>query len=165
MVFIFKNKAVEIKSVNETINMKIESNVFENNKMIPTQYTCYGEGSQIPISISGVPENAKNLALIVDDPDAPNGEFVHWVIWNIPPETLTIVDNDLSQAVEGYTSLDKPGFVAPCPPSGIHHYNFNLYALDSTLSIVKSSDKADLIKAMERHIVDRATLVGLYGRE
>jgi len=145
--------------------MKIESDVFVNNGKIPVRYTCNGEGMQIPIKISDVPKDAKSLALIVDDPDAPNGDFVHWVVWNIDPKTLVIENNNISGATEGYTSLGKPGWVAPCPPSGIHHYNLKLFALDTLLSMPKSSGKADLIRAMEGHIIDNAVLVGLYGRE
>ena len=144
--------------------MKIESDVFVNNGKIPVRYTCNGEGIQIPIKIFDVPKDAKSLALIVDDPDAPNGDFVHWVVWNIDPKTLVIENNNISGATEGYTSLGKPGWVAPCPPSGIHHYNFKLFALDTVLSMPKYSGKADLIRAMEGHIINNATLVGLYGR-
>ncbi len=165
---ITKNKLVDFNktNVNEKISMKIESNVFADNKMIPVQYTCYGDKTQIPIKILDVPNNAKSLALIVDDPDAPGGNFVHWVVWNINPNTLIIENNrNIKNAVEGYTSLGKPGWIPPCPPSGTHHYNFKLYALDTVLSIPKSSTKEDLLRAMNGNIIDRATLVGLYGRE
>jgi Raf kinase inhibitor-like YbhB/YbcL family protein len=167
MFLIIKNNSVDFSNTNEqnNINMKIESDVFVDSKMIPTQYTCYGEKTQIPIKILDVPKEAKSLALIVDDPDAPNGNFVHWVIWNINPQTSVIENNNLPGAVEGNTSLGKPGWVAPCPPSGTHHYNFKLYALDAILSIAKSSTKADLISAMSGYIIENATLVGLYGRE
>ena len=146
--------------------MKIESDVFVNNGKIPVRYTCNGERIQIPIKMFDVPKDAKSLALIVDDPDAPNGDFVHWVVWNIDPKISVIKNNNnISGATEGYTSLGKPGWVAPCPPSGIHHYNFKLFALDTVLSMSKSSGKIDLIHAMEGRIIDNAVLVGLYGRE
>ncbi|MFH1200758.1 MAG: YbhB/YbcL family Raf kinase inhibitor-like protein [bacterium] len=146
--------------------MKIESDIFINNGKIPVEYTCDGEGRQPPLKISGVPEEAKSLALIVDDPDAPNRDFVHWVVWNIDPKTLFIENSNVPLgAVEGHTSLSRPGWVAPCPPSGIHHYNFKLYALDATLSMPKSSNKNDLVQAMNEHIVENTALVGLYGRE
>ena len=145
--------------------MKIESDVFSNNDTIPTLYTCDGGGIRPSLKISDAPEEAKSLALIVDDPDAPNGDFAHWVIWNIDPKTYVIENDNLPLgATEGYTSLNRPGWVAPCPPSGIHHYNFKLYALDVVLSMPKSSNKADLILAMDKHIIDGAALVGLYGR-
>jgi len=146
--------------------MKIESPIFINNGKIPTEYTCYGRGTQLSLKISGVPEEAKSLAIIVDDPDASIGNFTHWVIWNIDPKISTIETNIIPiGAIEGYTSLNKPGFVAPCPKRGIHRYNFKLYALDTILSIPKSSTKADLIKAMDGHIIENATLTGLYGKE
>ena len=167
-VLITKNNSVDFSNVNNqnNTNMKIESDIFANNKMIPTQYTCYGDKTQIPIKISDVPEEAKSLALIVDDPDAPSGDFVHWVVWNINPQILFMKSGNVPNgAIEGYTSLGKPGWVAPCPPSGIHHYNFKLYALDTFLSIDKSSTKQDLVRAINGHIIDNAVLVGLYGRE
>jgi len=145
--------------------MKIESDIFLNNEKIPVQYTCDGESKPIPLKISDVSVEAKSLALIVDDPDAPNGDFVHWLVWNIDPKTLIIGNEEiLDGAVEGLTSLNKKGWVAPCPPSGVHHYNFKLYALDIILSLSESSTKADLINAMNGHIIDSATLTGLYGR-
>ncbi len=164
-VLITKNKAVDIKNINEQSYMKIESDVFPNDGMIPVQYTCYGDKTQIPLKISGVPQNAKSLGLIVDDPDAPNGDFVHWVVWNIEPETSIIENNNLPGAVEGNTSLNKPGWVPPCPPSGTHHYNFKLYALDTLLSIPKSSNKVDFIQATKGHVIDYKVLIGLYGRK
>ena len=145
--------------------MKIESDIFLNNGTIPIEYTCNGKGNQVPLKISDVPPEAKSLALIMDDPDAPSGDFVHWVIWNLDPKTSLIEHSRfLAGSMEGYTSLNKPGWVAPCPPSGVHHYNFKLYALDTLLSIPSSSNKAGLIRAMDKHILDSATLVGLYGR-
>ena len=146
--------------------MKIESDIFINNGKIPVEYTCDGNRIQPPLKIFDVPTEAKSLALIVDDPDAPSGDFVHWIVWNIDPKTVIIENGNVSEeAIEGYTSLNKPGWVAPCPPSGIHHYNFKLYALDIILSIPKSSNKTDLILAMDKHIINNATLVGLYGRD
>ncbi len=169
LIFIFKmnNKPMNNDKENKAgqKHMTIESDVFVNNGKIPVLYTCNGGGTQPPLKISDVPQKVKSLALIVDDPDAPNGDFVHWVVWNLSPKTLTIEKSIVPEgAVEGYTSLNKSGFVPPCPPSGVHHYNFKLYALDAILSIPNSSNKSDLIKAMDKHIVDSATLVGLYGK-
>ena len=144
--------------------MKIESSIFINNGTIPVEYTCNGASRPIPLKVSGVPGNAKSLALIVDDPDAPSGDFVHWVIWNIDPKIKIIESKKLMGAVEGFTSLKKPGWVAPCPPSGIHHYHFKLYALDTILHIPQSSTKKELISAMNGKIIDSTILTGLYGR-
>ena len=145
--------------------MKIESDVFVNSGKIPVLYTCNGESKQPPLKISEVPKGAKSLALIVDDPDAPSGDFVHWVVWNINPEISVIENGNIPGAIEGHTSLNRPGWIAPCPPSGMHHYNFKLYALDIVLSLPKSSTKIDLIRAMGGYIIDNTTLVGLYGRQ
>ena len=145
--------------------MKIEGDIFKNEGDIPAEYTCYGKKTPIPLKISGVSEEAKSLALIVDDPDAPNGDFVHWVIWNIDPRASVIETGAVPGATEGSTSLGKPGFVPPCPPSGIHHYNFKLYSLDTILQMAKSLDKTELLRAMEGHILESAVLIGLFGRE
>ncbi len=146
--------------------MKLESEIFTNEGKIPVEYTCDGHGSLPALKISEVPESAKSLALIVDDPDAPNGDFVHFVLWNIDPGAKVIDKNNMPMgAVEGNTSLNKPGWVAPCPPFGVHHYNFKLYALDIELSIPNYSNKSDLVSALNEHIIESSTLVGLYGRE
>ena len=146
--------------------MKIESSVFTNNGKIPVEYACDGKSAQPPLKISDVSQNAKSLALIVDDPDAPNGDFVHWVVWNINPQ-ISVIENGRAPngAMEGYTSLNKPGWVAPCPPSGTHHYYFKLYALDIILLIPEPSTKIDLVRAMAGHIIDQTTLLGLYARQ
>ncbi len=145
--------------------MKIKSDFFANNGRIPAEYTCDGKGMQPALKISGVPEEAESLALIVDDPDAPSRDFVHWIIWNINPKISVIKNGNVPRgATEGYTSLNKPGWVAPCPPSGVHRYNFKLYALDTFFSIPNSSNKANLLRAMERHLIENAALVGLYER-
>lgn len=143
--------------------MKIKSDIFMHNGIIPVLYTCEGKGLRPTLAIFDIPEEAKSLVLIVDDPDAPNGDFVHWILWNISPKTLRIESDILpGGAVEGYTSLNKSGWVAPCPPSGIHHYHFKLYALDFLLSISKTSTKSDLLQAMQGHSIDSDTLIGLY---
>ena len=136
VVFFGKNLFIKNQPANlennqsQQKNMKIESDVFVNNGNIPKEYTCNGAGTQIPLKISGAPKEAKSLVLVVDDPDVPSGDFVHWVVWNIDPQTSAIGDVSLpTGAVEGNTSLNKSGWVAPCPPSGTHHYNFKLYAL------------------------------------
>ena len=157
-------KQNDSENINKLKYMKIESEVFVNNGKIPVEYTCDEGGTQPPLQVLDVPKDAKSLALIVDDPDAPNGDFVHWLIWNIDPKISVIKNGNIPGATEGYTSLNKPGWVAPCPPSGIHHYNFKLYALDIVLSIPKSSAKIDLVRVMDGHIINNATLVGLYAR-
>ena len=146
-------------------NMKIESPVFEGNKSIPSKYTCDGEDINPPLKFSQIPEDAKSLVLIVDDPDAPGGTWVHWTVWNIAPETEEIKEEDALQgAVEGITDFKKPGYGGPCPPSGTHRYFFKLYALDTSLALDSSAKKEDIEKAMEGHILAQAQLIGLYQR-
>jgi len=143
-------------------NMQITSPDFKNNEKIPSRFTCDGEGIAPDIEISDVPRDAKSLALIMDDPDAPSGEFLHWIMWNIKPDTKKIGNNNTDRAVVGKTDAGDFGYTGPCPPKGTHHYRFTLYALDKTLDININSSKSDLDSAMKEHVLDEAILVGLY---
>ena len=156
---------VVAQSKQQQLQLEITSPAFKEGEMIPKLYTCKGKDGSPPLKIAPVVKESKSLVLIMDDPDAPSGDFVHWVIWNMSPKT-SIIKNSIAPegAMEGYTSLNKPGFVAPCPPSGIHRYNFKLYALDAVLSIPKFSNKADLTRAMDKHIIGSAEIIGLYGK-
>ena len=145
--------------------MEIESPVFKNNKLIPSKYTCDGENVNPPLLIGDVPENAKSLVLIVDDPDASRGTWVHWTVWNIGPHIKEIKENSCPQnAVEGITDFGRPGYGGPCPPSGTHRYFFKLFALNTTLDIDTSTEAADLEREIEDNILAKAQLVGLYRR-
>jgi hypothetical protein len=145
--------------------MKLVSAAFSDGQPIPRQFTCDGAGDHPQLGISDVPEGTKSLALIVDDPDAPSGDFVHWVVFNMDPETSEIPEANVpAGAVEGCTSLNKPGWTSPCPPSGTHHYQFKLYALDAMLTLASSSIKKDVLSAMEGHVVGQTMLVGMYHR-
>jgi hypothetical protein len=147
-------------------NMKLTSPVFENNGAIPQKYTCDGENINPPLKISEVPEGAKSLALIVDDPDAPMGTWVHWLVWNIDPSASSIDENSVpAGTTEGMNSSKTNSYIGPCPPSGIHHYHFKLYALDKMIDLNNSSTKENLEKAMEGHILDWVELFGLYQRK
>lgn len=145
--------------------MKISSPAFNHNGNIPAKYTCDGENISPPLEISSVPPMTKSIVLIVDDPDAPAGTWVHWVVFNLPPETTQIAENSIPNgATEGTTSFGKQAWGGPCPPSGAHHYQFKIYALDIVLQLPASSQKADVEKAMDRHILDHGISVGLYQR-
>jgi Raf kinase inhibitor-like YbhB/YbcL family protein len=147
-------------------NMRIESPSFAQNGAIPAAHTCDGGDISPPLAISGVPEGAASLALIVDDPDAPIGTWTHWTVWNIPADSASIAEGSVPRgAVEGTTSFGKTGYGGPCPPSGTHRYFFKLYALDAALSLPPSADAAALEAAMEGHVIDKAGLVGTYARE
>ena len=145
--------------------MKIECSSFENNKLIPSVYTCDGKNINPPLKISEVPEETKSQVLIVDDPDAPTETWVHWTVWNINPEVREISERSCPQgAVEGMTDFGKPGYGGPCPPSGTHRYFFKVYALDTVLNLKPSAKVINIEKAMEDHILERAQLIGLYRR-
>lgn len=146
--------------------MKLASSAFSHNQAIPAKYTCNGENINPPLSILDVPQNAKSLVLIMDDPDAPAGTWVHWIVWNIDPTTKEIAENSVpAGAIQGKTSFGSVGYGGPCPPSGTHRYFFKLYALDATLSLSPSAIKPDLEKAMNGHILEKTELIGLYSRK
>jgi Raf kinase inhibitor-like YbhB/YbcL family protein len=153
-------------NTNQIKSMKITSPVFENNANIPAKYTCDGQNINPPLEFGDIPTEAKSLALIMDDPDAPiAGGFVHWVAFNLDPETKTIGENSQpTSGIEGTNSAGKIGYTSPCPPSGTHHYFFKLYALDNILTLDSSAKREDVEKAMEGHILDQTELVGLYKR-
>lgn len=146
--------------------MEIISGAFENNTAIPSQYTCDGKDMSPPLRIQDAPANAKSLALMVHDPDAPRqGGWTHWVVWNIDPATKEIAENTVpAGAVQGRTDSGTNKWGGPCPPSGTHHYQFMLYALDTMLDLPDTTTKSDLEKAMAGHIMEQSTLVGTYAR-
>lgn len=145
--------------------LTLKSPAFENNSRIPEKYTCDGEDINPPLEISGTPENAQSLVLIVDDPDAPMGTWVHWTVWNIDPKTAEISEDSVpKEAIQGLTDFGQPGYGGPCPPSGTHRYFFKLYALNIKLDLPKNSNKAAVEKAMREYILTQTELIGLYGR-
>ncbi len=148
-------------------NMKITSEAFASNGYIPSDYTCDGLNTSPQLTISGTPAGAQSLALIVDDPDAPAGTFIHWVVWNIPPQTIGLPQGGPVPfgSVEGKTSFGENSYGGPCPPSGTHRYFFKIFALDTTLDIPKQSDSLELERAMQGHVIDKAGLIGLYERQ
>lgn len=162
-----EKRLIEFEHGNATMgNMKLESTAFSHNEKIPSKYTCDGDNVNPALLISGVPDRTKGLVLVMDDPDAPRGTWVHWTLWNIPPETAEISENSVSRdAVGGTTNFGSTGYGGPCPPSGTHRYFFKLYALDTTLSLFSSADKKEIEKAMEGHILASAELIGLYSRK
>lgn len=144
--------------------LKITSSVFEHNQMIPRAYTCQGHDVNPPLFIEGVPADAESLALIMDDPDAPMGTWVHWVVFNIPPETQGIPENSVP-GTQGWNDFRKNDYGGPCPPSGTHRYFFKLYALDTMLELEEGGTKRQVEEAMEGHILAQADLIGLYKKE
>lgn len=147
--------------------MKISSPAFEDGENIPAHFTCDGENTSPPLEISDIPEEAKSLTFILHDPDAPGPDgFTHWVVFNIDPQTKIISENSVPPgSAEGTNSTGGTGYTPPCPPSGVHHYHFKLYALDSKLDPDGSAKREDIEKAMEGHVLDQAELIGLYSRK
>ncbi len=144
--------------------MKLTSSAFQNNGQMPSEYTCDGSDLSPPLEISDVPLNAKSLALIMDDSDAPVGTWDHWVVFNIPTSTKEISKGTAPNGVAGKNSWGRTGYGGPCPPSGTHRYFFKLYALDATLNLPEGSAKKELEKAMQGHIIAQAQLMGTYKR-
>jgi Raf kinase inhibitor-like YbhB/YbcL family protein len=143
--------------------LSIKSPALEHGKLIPKKYSCDGQDINPPLTIEGIPKEAKTLVLAVDDPDAPSGTFDHWIVWNIPASTSQIGENTVP-GTEGLNGLRQSGYTGPCPPGGTHRYFFKVYALDTELSLGSSSRKKDVEKAMQGHILAKGELVGLYRR-
>ncbi len=145
--------------------MNLSSPVFKNDEPIPEIYTCDGQNINPPLLISEVPQNTQSLVLIVDDPDAPTGIWIHWILWNIDPKTTEIPENNVpSGATEGVTSFGKSGYGGPCPPQGTHRYFFKIYALDTKLTLSQDANISKLEEEIANHILAKGELVGLYSR-
>ncbi len=148
----------------------IESTVFAQSQAIPPKYTCNGPDVSPPLSWKNVPETAKSLVLICDDPDAPAGVWVHWVCYDIPPavnafsEGIPKADTLPMGGKQGKTDFGRIGYGGPCPPSGTHRYFFKIYALDCLLGLPAGKSKKDVEQAMKGHILDKGELMGKYTR-
>ncbi|MBV9957268.1 MAG: YbhB/YbcL family Raf kinase inhibitor-like protein [Acidobacteria bacterium] len=148
--------------------MKLTSKAFADGALMPAKYSCDGENVSPPLAWEGVPEKARTLALFVVDPDAPGGRFTHWVLFNLPastkelPERLAPEKQVLGSARQGTNDFKKLGYGGPCPPSGEHRYFFKLYALDSELTLDENATRADLLNAMQGHILAQGDLTGKY---
>ena len=152
------------------MEIKVTSAAFENGGMIPRKYTCDGEDISPSLEWGALPEGTASLALISDDPDAPMGTWVHWVLFNLPPETRTLPEkipalkNLPDGSLQGTTDFRRIGYGGPCPPGGTHRYYFKLYALDSLLDLKAGATKKEVEKAMKGHILGQGTLMGTYKR-
>ncbi len=152
-------------SLNASAKMEIKSSAFAAGASIPSKYTCDVQNpTNPPLQFTGVPANAKSLVLIMNDPDVPktlipSGEFDHWLIWNIAPNSKGIKEGDTNQGLNG---RGKEGYIGPCPPDREHRYFFRLYALDVRLENTKINNRKDLEDAMKGHIIEQAELMGRY---
>src|SRR6266540_2266969 len=139
--------------------LRISSTAFADQQSIPAKYTCDGEDINPPLLIEDVPAGTKSLALIIEDPDAPSGMFIHWTVWNINPRIREIMENSVpKEAIAGKNSWHRNSYGGPCPPSGTHRYMFKLFALDTVLDMAGGADKDQMEDAMEGHILAKAQL-------
>ena len=142
--------------------MKIETPAFQHGKPISKKYTCQGENISPELFFYEIPEKAKSLTLIVDDPDAPSGTFDHWIVWNMSATTLHLSEGEILP-FQGKNSYGKLGYKGPCPPPGkVHRYFFKLYALDADLPLPEGASKSQVEAAMEGHVLAKTEIVGTY---
>ena len=164
-------KSVQRKEVKQ---MTILS-AFKDGDLIPKKYACEGQDINPEIVVSNVPEGAKTIAIICEDPDAPIGTFVHWVLWNFPvngssvkiPEGIRKVEKLPDGTMQGYNDFGKIGYNGPCPPKGhgVHHYHFKVYAVNNVLELKGKITKKELEKALSGKILAQAEIIGLYERK
>lgn len=156
------------------MTFSISSNAFKHEDRIPSKYTCDASDVSPALTWAGMPDGTKSLALIVDDPDAPDPAapkiiWVHWLLYNLPPSSEGLAEAVTTEALpdgtlEGKNDWKRTGYGGPCPPVGRHRYFFKLYALDVVLPDLGRPAKADLKKAMEGHVLAEAVLMGTYRR-
>lgn len=150
-----------IMSVTIISTLVVKSSSFNNNEFIPSKYTCDGLNINPDIIVDEIPENTKSLAIIMEDPDSPNGTFCHWLLWDILPKSS--IKEDSAPGIQGRNNMGENKYSGPCPPSGKHHYHFKVYALDTTLSFLPSNtDKKEFEKAIVGHSIAWGELIGLY---
>lgn len=142
--------------------MKINSPDFKNNELIPKKFTCDGEDVSPGLVIESIPQQAKSLALVVDDPDAPMGTWVHWVVYDMPLSSR--IEQNSIPGKQGINDFGRRNYGGPCPPSGTHRYFFKVYALDAMLNLKEGLSKKELECFLQGHILEKAELVGLYKR-
>src|SRR5947207_11460008 len=158
------------KSQEKKMEIKLESSAFKDGQSIPKQYTCDGVNISPPLDWSGVPKNGKTLAIICDDPDAPAGTWVHWVVYNLPADDMGLIENTPATdkltggGLEGKNDFGKIGYGGPCPPSGTHRYFFRLYALDALLELNPGAPRKELEKVLRGHLTAQTELMGTYSR-
>jgi Raf kinase inhibitor-like YbhB/YbcL family protein len=153
------------------MELKVTSTAFEEGGMIPAKYTADGQDISPSIAWTSVPDEAKSIVLICDDPDAPMGTWVHWLVWNIPPDMTSLDENmapdaELSSGIrQGTTDFRRIGYGGPAPPSGVHRYFFKVYALDTILDLPAGATKPKLEEAMDGHVLAKGELIGRYTRQ
>ena len=168
-------KTVALQGANgdAPVGLTLTAEAFAPGQAIPIKYTCHGQDISPPLAWSGAPAGTQSLALVMDDPDAPMGTWVHWVVYNIPADAAGVSEgasqakavafNLPAGAQQGMTSFRRAEYGGPCPPSGVHRYVFHLYALDTILA-QQGMDKAALLEAMQGHVLAQGELTGVFGK-
>lgn len=148
------------------MSLSLTSPAFEHNAFIPDEFTCHGADYPPPLMWKDPPKNTKSFVLIMDDPDAPMGVWIHWILFNIPANCreLDAAIDIPDSAISSQNSWGKTGYGGPCPPSGTHRYFFKLYALDALLSLDETASKHDVEYAMQSHILETSELIGKYSK-
>jgi Raf kinase inhibitor-like YbhB/YbcL family protein len=166
-----QNGAQPTPSPNQTKpEIKLTSTAFKEGEAIPRAYTCDGVNISPPLEWSGIPNTGRTIAIVAGDPDAPGGTWVHWVLYNLPADNIGLVENLPATEIlkaggfQGKSDFGKIGYGGPCPPTGTHRYFFKIYALDGELPLKAGATKAELMKAMEGHIIVQGQLMGTYRR-
>lgn len=147
------------------VNFTLASQDFEPEGPIPRQFTCDGANTPPELHWAGAPESTKSYALLMEDPDAPSGIWIHWVVYNIPRSEQELAGPLPQEAISGTSSYGKSAYGGPCPPGGMHRYFFRLYALDAKLDLAGGADKSQLMMAMQGHVLGEAELMGTYTRQ
>jgi Raf kinase inhibitor-like YbhB/YbcL family protein len=155
-----------VLNMNAASSISVTTSAFQAGGDIPAKFTCNGANANPELKINGVPNEAKSLVLIVDDPDAPRGLFTHWIVWNIDPKTTDIGENSTpAGGVQGTNDFGKRNYGGPCPPSGTHRYFFKIFALDTKLDLKPSARRAELDTAMRGHTLAQGELMGQYSHK
>ncbi|TKK64411.1 YbhB/YbcL family Raf kinase inhibitor-like protein [Ilyomonas limi] len=145
------------------VKLSVSSPAFKHGEEIPQKYSCEGENINPPLNIEGLPEDTKSLSIIVEDPDAPNGTFIHWVCFNIDP--IKHIAENHQPGMSGHNSAGKTGYRGPCPPSGSHRYFFKVYALNTKPDVQEGIQAEPLKEAMQRHTIGFGELMGRYEKK
>ncbi|HTR80282.1 MAG TPA: YbhB/YbcL family Raf kinase inhibitor-like protein [Bacteroidota bacterium] len=170
LIFLAVNNSALAADGERKMEMKVSSQAFKEGELIPAKYTCDGENISPQVAWTGAPDSTKSFALICDDPDAPRGVWVHWVLFNLPADAKSLPENVSRRSTlnnggrQGMNDSHELGYDGPCPPGGTHRYYFKLYALDAVLSLESGATKAQLLKAMEGHVLSEGQLMGRYTR-
>lgn len=147
------------------MNIQITSTAFTEGENIPRLYTCDDQNISPPLAWTGIPTSTTSLAIIMDDPDAPAGTWVHWVLYNLPPNTTSLEQGKIGLGLDGKNDFNRFGYGGPCPPRGSNHrYFIKIYALDVELDLKSGASKAQVESAMRGHILVQGQLMGRYGR-